>query len=314
MATYNVKEMGMQPIEHLAFVLSKSISNTMDVEARLQEVQLCMSNFKDWVRSVLGDDFEELSISVTLNDNYKDQLADVFEELRTSFENVQCNIEELQDIDSAIFIAPKIKNRLNPRPNGQYGGNGDRRGLPTFLSVPAPVDDESSELYNQFLEEYMQATQTMSAYLLLIQQKTKKKRGDFIVYDEENTAEQEERRAEKLSHFNDERTDEQLKVMLKELIKLNYIAADTSESDFIYYLSGRGCKPKDCLRWNSADGMGVVLAVFINYFYGEESKKWKKGELIFGKKHLGQSYTQSLDNATYSSHFDKMKEIERKMR
>ena len=304
----------MQPIERLAFVLSKSISNTMDVEARLQEVQHCMSNFKDWVRYILGDDFEELCVSVTLNNNYKDQLADVFEELRTSFENVQCNIEELKDIDSSIFIAPKIKNRLSSHLNRQHGGNGDRRGLPSFLSVPAPVDDESSELYNQFLGEYMQATHTMNAYLLLIQQKTKKKRGDFIVYDEEDTAEQEERRAEKLSHFNDERTDEQLKVMLKELIKLNYIAADTNEADFIYYLSGRGCKPKDCLRWNSADGMGVVLAVFINYFYGEESKKWKKGELIFGKKHLGQSYTQSLDNATYSSHFDKMKEIERKMR
>ena len=146
-----------------------------------------------------------------------------------------------------------------------------------------------------------------------VQQATKEI-GDFIVHDEVDVTGLEERRTEKLSHFNDKRTDDQLKIMLKELIKLNYIAADTSESDFIYYLSGRGCKPKDCLRWNSADGMGVVLAVFINYFYGEESKKWKKGELIFGKKHLCQSYTQSLDNATYSSHFDKMKDIERKMR
>ena len=51
--------MNTNPIENLALVLSKSISNTMDSTARLQEMEQSMEGFKQWAKSVLGDDYED---------------------------------------------------------------------------------------------------------------------------------------------------------------------------------------------------------------------------------------------------------------
>ena len=118
---------------------------------------------------------------------------------------------------------------------------------------------------------------------------------------------------EKLSHFNDTRTDEQLCKMLKELIDLGYIANDTNEFDFIYYFSGRGKRPANRLKWSNADGKGVVLSIFINHFYYSESKRWKKAEMIFGKAKLGNAYNQSVNNNAYTKHLEIIKKIESKL-
>lgn len=273
------KYMTNKAIENLATVLSRSISNTMNVEARVQEIEQCMDDFKQWAHSVLGEEYEEISIDLSISsENCQEQIEESFEQLRVSFENVKNNFEELRDIDSFIFVAPKIRKRVAIDSND----GGLQQGLPNYFAVPLPVDEETNEVYQQFLQISLQQSQIAQRYLELINRKIHKSPSHFIVRADDNK--------EEFLHYEDVYSDTQLLSILSTLKSEGYIAMNTNEKAFIYFFSGRGNTPKEGLNWVATH---LCLAVFLKEFYKNDSAIWLKAKNIFGIKNLAKTYNNS---------------------
>lgn len=78
--------------------------------------------------------------------------------------------------------------------------------------------------------------------------------------------------------FETNYTEEQICKMFEGLVEEGYISLDTCKNDFIYYFSGKGEIPINKIKWLKGKGK---LALFIDYFFGEEKRKWIKTANIF---------------------------------
>lgn len=290
--------MNTNPIENLALVLSKSISNTMDSTARLQEMEQSMEGFKQWAKSVLGDDYEDIVISTPIDtDNYQEKIDEVLELLKVSYEEVRGEIDELKEIPSTIFIAPKIKKRITINRNKRDDDDGFCRGIPSYLTIPLPVDEESAEVYNECLQSAIQYMQAAQKYFDLIKQKTKKNPSQFVVNSCKN---------ETFMHYDETYTDSQLLYILTNFKDKGYIANSTNEKDFMYFFSGKGDVPEHGLKWSSTQ---IGLAVFLKVFYYNDNQIWKKAENIFGIGNLSKTYNckaESKKGKEHEVYFEKL--------
>ena len=272
--------METNPVENLAFVLSKSISNTMNHTARLQELEQCVNEFKQWAKTMLGDDYEEIVIPKSTDvDNCQEQLEDTVEQLKISYENVHCDIDGIDNIPSSIFVAPKIKKRFTLN----SGNDSDSAGVPAVLTIPPPVDEETTAIYEEYLQITIQQMQIAEKYFNLISKKLKKNRPQFIINLQEETYE----------HYDNVYTQSQLLYILKTLKEKGYIANDTDENSFIYFFSGRGDVPTHGLEWKSTQ---IGLAVFLKVFYCNDTQIWMKAENIFGIKNLSKTYSNNAES------------------
>lgn len=95
------------------------------------------------------------------------------------------------------------------------------------------------------------------------------------------------------AHYKDIYTPQQLDIIFDYLIDNEYLDPKTQREDFVYYFSGRGEKPNVGLRWI---GTKINAAFFIETFYIDDAKKWKKSQLIFGFTRLN----NSLSSLSYS--------------
>ena len=269
--------MKTNPIVQLAFALRK-ISTPTNCNEKLQELERCMHNFKLWVKTVLGDDYEEIIIpkSADMN-NYQEQIEKATEQLRISYVNVHCEIDSLKNIPDIIFSSPKISNIIN------CGNDSDYARVPAVLTIPPPVDEETAAIYEEYVKITIQQMQIVEKYLVLISKKRKKNRPQFIINLQEETYE----------HYDNVYTQSQLLYILKTLKEKGYIANDTDENSFIYFFSGRGDVPTHGLEWKSTQ---IGLAVFLKVFYYNDTQIWMKAENIFGIKNLSKTYSNNAES------------------
>lgn len=110
-------------------------------------------------------------------------------------------------------------------------------------------------------------------------------------------------------------SDKALQKVFDYLIKRGCLHPETLLSDFIYYFTGRGEKVNNGLKWDSEIGGKVKLAYFINTIIkgGRDQDKsyWKKAEIIFGVRALGNSYSRSSSNKDNSSNEQLQEDIEK---
>lgn len=86
-------------------------------------------------------------------------------------------------------------------------------------------------------------------------------------------------------HYTEEYTIEQLNSIFDYLIEHKHLDPLTKREDFIYYFSGKGEKPLMPLRWI---GTKINAAFFIDIF-SNDTKKWKKSQIVFGFTRLNNS-------------------------
>lgn len=110
-------------------------------------------------------------------------------------------------------------------------------------------------------------------------------------------------------------SDKTLQKVFDYLIKRGCLHTETLLSDFIYYFTGRGEKVNNGLKWDSEIGGKVKLAYFINTIImgGRDQDKsyWKKAEIIFGVRALGNSYSRSSSNKDNSSNEQLQEDIKK---
>lgn len=88
------------------------------------------------------------------------------------------------------------------------------------------------------------------------------------------------------SHYIDIYTIEQLNTIFDYLIENKHLDPKTKREDFIYYFSGKGEIPLMPLRWI---GTKINAAFFIDRFFDDDTKKWKKSQVVFGFTRLNNS-------------------------
>ena len=88
------------------------------------------------------------------------------------------------------------------------------------------------------------------------------------------------------SHYIDIYSIEQLNTIFNYLIENKQLDPNSKREDFIYYFSGKGDKPHLPLRWI---GTKINAAFFIEAFYDDDIKKWKKAQVVFGFTRLNNS-------------------------
>jgi hypothetical protein len=99
-------------------------------------------------------------------------------------------------------------------------------------------------------------------------------------------------------HFYGGYSEEQLMEMYEYLMRFRFISNDTDLDDFVYYMTGKGDKlPQYGLEWVKES---VDLAYFIETFFKGHTKKWKIGEMIFGRKRLASAYGQTKKGNPFS--------------
>lgn len=99
-------------------------------------------------------------------------------------------------------------------------------------------------------------------------------------------------------HFYGGYSEEQLEKMYEYLLMRGFMPNDTDFDDFVYYMTGKGDKlPQNGLEWCKDN---VDLGYFIATFFDENTKKWKIGEMIFGRKRLASAYGQSKKGNPFS--------------
>lgn len=95
--------------------------------------------------------------------------------------------------------------------------------------------------------------------------------------------------------------DNKLIKLCNKLIENGYLDKNTSIDDFVYFFSGRGKAPKKNLEWipNNVE-LAFFLDSYCTKFKHDIPEKWKKAQIIFGRKGLRQALTNSLNSTKES--------------
>lgn len=291
--------MDINPILRLATVVSKDISNTLDVSVRRNELENSIADFKKYMQSVLGDDFEDIKIQehCLIGDisEIEAQLQSSMSQLKEAFIMARTESAELCALPDTIFRAPKIKIRCTIPANNKTDGS-FAKGLPCIV-LPQPLDEELDNLHKKAIEAQLQAMELMEQYMHLYN----KKKESLKIRDYPCTTDDE------LMHLSNIYSKDQLIKLFGILKEQGYISCDTDMNDFIYYMSGVGGKPTHILKWEKTS---TSLAFFINTLYFNEPKKWIKTKNVFNKSNL----SKLLSKASYSKSEDKFRDEFKKIK
>ena len=121
-------------------------------------------------------------------------------------------------------------------------------------------------------------------------------------------------KADSSIHYKMNLSDTKLEKIYNYLVENNHIERENLLPDFIYFFTGRGKNVNDGLKWKSDK---VRLAYFIDTIIEEcgskEKKFWKKAEIIFGERGLGNKYNQALKKNIDNSQNEKITTDVRKL-